>query len=521
MTKRCENGVLMYVKTLLLFLYLSASALFAEPLPNTLNTSTSDVNSTSIEHHKTISHDVNTSENNVTNSELSLSGDTNLTKNSSLLSESISVVHEGVTYNCSKNDLISQEINGTKVYHCATLEEKQLLNNSDERGVAQTDRLKQAVIEKTEGEKRVVLIESTEGNESGKWKPLYYTRKAVDSVLPAKVYLSLRFAELYNNEEFIFTDQATRGGLFYYKVFENDFELSFQYEASVQFSNKGKIIGSDAQISADSSGFLLGTRLNYFSLQYNEATMVVGKYWGVYYDIAGMTDKYMVFGALGNGVYNAATDGGGSGTGRAADVLQLRIKKDVYNFGLQVQYHPKDLSILYSGNYAYSAGFSLFYKGLDNGIKLGLTGNYAVFDKGSDFNTSRLTGHGENDIALLAGLSYQKNKISIDVTIGASDNHITDNEGNGIAGIGSELYVRYRLEENWRFAFGYNFLFSDRRYYSGQYELKDYIASLQYAFNKEYTQLLYLEGKYSAGTNADGSEMKNAAALGFRYLFDY
>ncbi len=482
----------MVIKTLLFFLYLSTSTLFAESLPSTT---------------------LNASENNIKTS------DTNLTKNSSLLSESISVEHEGVTYNCSKNDLISEDTNGTKVYHCATLEEKQLLDNSDARGAAETDRLKQAIIDKTEGVKRVVLIKSKEGNESGMWKPLYYTLNAVGKVLPAKAYLSLRFAELYNNGEFAFTDQDTRGGLFYYKAFKNNFKLSFQYEASIQFSNKGNIIGSATQADVNNTAFLFGTRLNYLSLEYNDVTMVMGKYWGVYYDIAGMTDKYMVFGTLGSSVYNL-TDGGGAGTGLAADVLQLRVQKDVYNLGLQVQYHPQSLPILYSGIYAYTAGFSLFYKGLENGIKLGLTGNYAVFDKGSDFNTSRLSGKGEDDIALLAGLSYQKNKISVDFTLGASNNHVTDDVGNGIIGMGSELYVRYRLEENWRFAFGYNLLLPDKRYYSGQYALKDYIASLQYAFNKEYTQLMYLEGKHSTGTNADGSKMLDSAVLGFRYLLD-
>ena len=430
------------------------------------------------------------------------------------LNDSITVTHNGKTYDCSKEDLIEEDHNGTKIYHCGTQEKQVIVNNSDERGMAEAERMKQEIKEETKGEERVVLVENNESNVSGKWKPFYYTKQIVEKVIPAKVYLSLRFAELYQDETFTFTDRATRGGVFYYNEFKNELALAFHYEASIKFSNKGEVIGSETQVDNNSSGFLLGTRLNYVSLSRGAFTAVVGKNWGVYYDIAGMTDKYMVFGALGNGTYNAGTDGGGSGTGRAADVLQLRIKKDVYNLGLQVQYHPKEFDFLYKGDYEYGAGISLFYKGLDNGVKIGLTGNYAHFETSDPL----LDGH---DVALLGGVSYQKDAVSLDYTIGVSKNHITDDQGNYIQGVGSELYLRYRIKEKWRLALGFNYVFPDDERYIGEYEVKDHIASLQYALNEDYTRLIYFETKYSGGTNADGSETSSASALGFRYLLDY
>jgi len=459
--------------------------------------------------------DLNTTQENNSSVNVYLtSSDTNLTKEESLLNDSISVQHDGITYNCSEADLISDDVNGTKVFHCATKEEKRIRDNSDARGTAEAEMLKQAIKDETEGESRVVLVENNESNLSERWKPFYYTKVIVDKVIPAKGYLSLRFAELYQNETFTFVDSGTRGGLLYYKEFENALELVFHYEASIQFSSRGEVIGSDAQVDDNSTGFILGTRLNYAALSRDNITGTVGKNWGVYYDIAGMTDKFMVFGALGNGVYNAGTDGGGSGTGRAANVLQLRIKKDVYNIGLQLQYHKKGFNLFYEGDYEYGAGVSLYYKGLDNGVKIGLTANYAHFE------TSKLLSDG-HDIALLGGLSYQKNKVSLDYTIGASKNHITDDQGNYIEGIGSELYLRYRIEEKWRLALGFNYVFPDDQEYQGQYEVKDYIASMQYSLNENYTRLVYFEVKHSRGTNADGSEMGSAAALGFRYLLDY
>jgi len=475
----------------------------------------SDFNSSSEHNSTTMLTELNTTkEDNSSVSVYLVSSDTNLTKEETFLNDSISVHHDGITYNCSQEDLISEDVNGTKIFHCATEEEKRIRDNSDARGTAEAEMLKQAIKDETQGENRVVLVENNESNISGKWRPLYYTKEIVDKVIPAKVYLSLRFAELYQNETFTFTDRATRGGVFYYKEFENELELAFHYEASVKFSNNGEVIGSDTQADDNSSGVLLETRLNYVSLSRGVYTAVVGKNWGVYYDIAGMTDKYMVFGALGNGVYNAGTDGGGSGTGRAANVLQLRIKKDVYNMGIQVQYHPKELDLFYEGNYEYGAGVSLFYKGLDNGVKIGLTANYAYFNTLDPL----LDGH---DVALLGGLSYQKNAVSLDYTIGVSKNHITDDQGDYIQGVGSELYLRYRIKEKWRLALGFNYVFPDDQRYTGDYEVKDYIASLQYALNENYTRLVYFEAKNSRGTNADGSETSSAAALGFRYLLDY
>jgi len=511
---------MMFMRRIVLILFLFSTLLFAQNRDINVSTSSvQDMNRTSVVEVDSV-EDTNSSD------QVYLkASDTNMSKSDSLLSSSISIEHEGVSYNCSKEDLIVEDHNGTKVYNCLTAKEKRLQDNSDARGTAETERFKQDIKDKSDGEKRVVLVENNESTSRTKWKPFYYTKDAIKSVVPAKVYLSLRFAELYQNDTFTLTDTATRGGFFYFKEFENSLELIFQFEASVRFSNKGDIIGSDSQTNNSSTGFLFGTRLNFVTLKKEDYTFVVGKYWGVYYDIAGMTDKYMVFGALGNGTYNSGTDGGGSGTGRAADVVQLRFKKDVFNIALQAQYHFEDFNFFYLGTYDYAAAFSLFYNGLTNGVKLGVTGNYAHYrsvNAAVDGNqTLSSLGVDGDDIAVLTGLSYQKNNISLDLTLGASKNHVTDDQGKYMRAIGSELYVRYRLKEHWRFAFGFNYLWPDHDYYQGEYVLQDYIASLQFAFNKDYTQLVYLETKYSAGTNADGSDMSSAAALGFRYLLDY
>ena len=450
------------------------------------------------------------------------STDTNLTQNDTLLANTISVEHNGTVYNCSQEDLIGEDMNGTKVFHCPTEAEKRILDNSDERGTNEIDWLVKEVEAKTTEEKGVMLVESTDANASKKWHPFYYTKEAKKHTIPIKLYLSIRAAGLYEDDDYSFVDNGTRAGIFFYKKLGDDYEFVFQYETAIRITNKRENSGTDAETEADDLSLFLSPRLSYVALRKDDLTFAYGKVWSVYYDIAGMTDKFMVFGAQGAGAFNAGTDGAGSGTGRAADTLQLRIKRADYNLGLQVQHHPNRYHLTYQGAYEYATGASFYYKGLDNGVKIGATANYAhIADGAAHDNNGTVIKDIHHDIALLAGLSYQKDSISVNYTVGLSKNHITDDLGLPLSTLGSEFYLRYRWRKNWRFALGFNNVFPSRREYTGQYKLIDHLYSAQYAFNKEYTSLVFIEAKHAIGTNNDGSAMGNAVAVGFKYLLDY
>ncbi len=448
--------------------------------------------------------------------------DTNLTREESIISSSISVENNGTTYNCDTEDLIAEDINGTNVYHCATQKEKELNNNAEARGTAEIERLAQEVVDKND-KKEVVLVESKENNGSKKYEAFYADNKSDEKFLPIKLYLSLRYMSLYHDHSLSLKDNSTRTGVFFYQTFPNDFELAFQYEAAVTIAENDKITGTDAQIDPGFFSRHFTTRLSYVALKKDEYILAVGRYWGVYYDIAAMTDQFLVFGSQGTGAFNAGSDGAGSGTGRAVNVVQFRIDKKHHYIGLQVQNHLKVLDFAYSGIYAYAAGASYLYKGF-TGLTFGVTGNYAVFKK------DKITGHTETitnytkataDIALLAGVTYRRNKMSLGYTLGASKNHVIDDQGTAIDIRGSELYLRYRFFKGWRTAVGFNYLTPIGSSYKGDYEVMDFIASIQYSFNKTYTKLVYVEGKNAQGHFYDGSKMSSAVAVGFRYLLDY
>ncbi len=452
---------------------------------------------------------------NVTANVLAVAGEGNVSGISAPGGGDISVTLDGALYQCSKADLIAEDVNGTRVYHCPTVAVKQLESATDERGTAETQRLKAELKAKTQGEEKIVLVENNESTEGKQWLLLEYTEEVVKTVFPARLYLSLRYGARYEDGAFRLVDGGTRGGFFYYHQFANDLEFSYHVEAGVTFSGLDQVFGTDTQ--SDYIG--LTPRLNYVSLKQAFLTTIIGKYWSTYYDIAGMTDKFIVFGAQGDGVYNAGTDGGGSGTGRASNLLQVRVSKSDFNLGLQVQAHQTPFRLPFDEDvYDYCFGGSFFYKGLSSGVKVGIAANYATFQ---DREAMAPLGVKGEDHAYVGGLAYQKDDLSLDVTGAYTQNHVTDNAGFYFNSLGSELYARYRVNDAVRTAFGYNYLRPVDEEYTGEYHVKDLIASLQYAFDTGFDDMVYIEGRYSKGHQADGSRTPSVIAAGFRYLLDY
>jgi len=251
-----------------LVLLLFTSTLFAGSENNTAKTSKDAENSTVTQTTYTSDNDGNstvtsyvvTADDNSTETTYLVSSDSNVTKISKPLNGDISITYEGQVYNCDKEDLIAKDVNGTKVYHCPTVETKQLEGSNDERGTAETARLKAEVQTAIEGVKKVVLIENNESGDGKKWIPLYYTEEVVKTVFPARIYLSLRYGAQYEDGEFSLVDGGTRGGLFYYHQFENELELTYHFEARVTFSGLDQIVGTDTQ-----SGYIgLSPRINAF-----------------------------------------------------------------------------------------------------------------------------------------------------------------------------------------------------------------------------------------------------------------
>ena len=57
----------------------------------------------------------------------------------------------------------------------------------------------------------------------------------------------------------------------------------------------------------------LTARLAYIGLEHEKLTLVAGQNWSAYYQVAGVTDRFAIFGGSASGAYNEGTAGQNSG----------------------------------------------------------------------------------------------------------------------------------------------------------------------------------------------------------------
>lgn len=79
------------------------------------------------------------------------------------------------------------------------------------------------------------------------------------------------------------------------------------------------------------------TRLGQAGLVGDWGSVQIGKQWSVYYDVTQWTDLFWAVGGNASGTYNAGTDGGISGTGRAEKAVSTRFRYHGLRLGAQTQ----------------------------------------------------------------------------------------------------------------------------------------------------------------------------------------
>lgn len=409
-----------------------------------------------------------------------------------------------VTYKCSKKNVPS-------------VSKKK---ENEKRGVDETSRLTKAVKEQIEqGSVHTVQIPLSSAHNPIQSQLIAEQQlkdrphgKYIRMFLPAKIYLSLRpqLTNSGNDRKMELRNGGSRGGFFYYHQFNNDLELRLQYEAKVDRDKDTPFI--NASDTSDSS-----RRLSYFALTSGKHSIIAGKYWSAYYDIASFTDRFMAYGAHAGGAFNGGTDGSPSGTGRADMMLQARTKQEMYDATMQVQFRH-DARRNFDTDYLYTAAGSFIYKGWEN-IKAGASFAYGEFDE----RTSKMGSFGidGNDLAAIAGVAYSENALSINTTLSYSKNHMSDDQDNYFDALGAELYIRYDFDEGYRLAAGGNWLIPRDNDYEDEYSVRDLIFSFQYTFGeKTFDDLVYIEASLPSGELANGEKRDSSITMGIRFLLD-
>ena len=395
--------------------------------------------------------------------------------------------------------------------------------SEEDRGREETKRLRQNMKEQKsigeiyyvkipEGDARYPKIASREAKQILE-KDRYFG-KYIRWLLPARFYISLRpqYADMAGSEDGgHFRNAGSRAGFFYFYEYDNDMGFTFQYEGNVNEESKGRFIN----LSDQSDSY---RRLSYLALDYKKMTLLVGKYWSAYYDIAGWTDYFMAYGAQASGAFNNSGDGSDSGTGRADRMLQVHFSFNDFESTVQYQFGhdtPEGLDAAFS----HRMGASLVYEGWkEEGWRAGAAFTYARYDEiTAEMRQKGITG---DDLAYIAGFSYKKDHFLVNGNLSYTKNHMSDDQGIYFNGVGAELYAKYDMTSQIRTVAGFNWL-HPRGEYDGKYEIKKEILSLQYTFGKKtFDDVVYVEFSFPHGSSASGVQANTSIAIGLRYLID-
>jgi len=265
------------------------------------------------------------------------------------------------------------------------------------------------------------------------------------------------------------------------------------------------------------------TRLMYVGVESPNHITTFGKNWSTYYQVSGFTDLFDSTGSSASGTFNANTDGGSTGTGRADGVLQSRFLFDwlpasrrvkPFDLNVQVQY-GQEIPEVAGENYGIAYGLSTVVK-TQKDTEIGLAINHAFIpNKGN----AALTAAGIDGDALSAIVGYKKfrEKWFLSTTIARLHNQETTDEGNYFNGWGWEAYGRYKLVNKLWAVGGWNWLQPDE----GQSQATNYmvrygVVGLRYAF-EEFRRLVYFEARLDDSLLESGSRIGNSYAVGFRW----
>jgi predicted porin len=275
---------------------------------------------------------------------------------------------------------------------------------------------------------------------------------------------------------------------------------------------------------ADTNAF--GSRLGYVGMDFDEwGRLTLGKQWGVHYDITSYTDQFHVFGADASATFNAGTDGGLMGTGRADSAISYRNTFfDRLEVGMQLQ-----IRSLSDGEAVDGYGASVQLQLLE-GLEAGVSYTRAMYDPRLEGVVLGLDGNGEY---LALGLRYDSDRLDL------AGVYVTETNGdlarvpfsdNGVEVLlpvvfdatGVEIFGRYGFTDQIGLLGGYLSYDPDRdaetsAYVDPRAKLEYYVAGLDYHWFPN--AVFFAEYRLANGVDAQGVRGSDAFAIGFQYWF--
>lgn len=335
-------------------------------------------------------------------------------------------------------------------------------------------------------------------------------------------YGSARLRYTQSEQEGDFSDGGSRIGLNGELQFMPSFWLLGRAELGFNLGDSLQQLLKSSE-SASTAGANVSKRLVYGGIQTASTTLTYGKTWSSYYQVSGLTDRFDAFGGDASGTYNANTDGGATGTGRADRAIQGRFSIDapptawhLKPFKLNVQLQEAEPIPGGEGaEYDHAIGISALLH-TENEKVLGIAYNHAIIN---DSNRALLKAQGiDGDArALVLGTRRFDDQYYLGTTISFLDNHEATDTGYYFEGWGWEVFGSYNLKNHWWLTGGWNVLQpTGNNPLVGAYRIRYALLGLRYSF-KDLRKYAYAEIRQDFSRNTDGDSPGNVYAVGVRW----
>ncbi|MGB5718694.1 MAG: hypothetical protein WBN81_16550 [Gammaproteobacteria bacterium] len=295
-------------------------------------------------------------------------------------------------------------------------------------------------------------------------------------------------------------------------------EIGFNLLSELDF-----LVDSKDSAPEGKEGHSFFKRLLYIGFEAPGYFLTYGKSWSTYYKVAGFTDRFAGTGGDASGTYNAGTDGGATGTGRAQGVVQTRLHLGKlpevigikpFNLNLQVQ-HGEPIPLVDGEHYGTAVGLSAIHQ-IRPDFALGIAYNIAEIND-LDNPAIRDAGLDGNAQAMLVGTRQFGEKWYLGTVVSRLLNQDTTDQGTYFDGWGWEVYGQYQLREKIWLTGGWNYLRPDSDDpLSGDYEIKYGVIGLRYS-QDGFQNMIYANVQLDHGRLTDGEQLGNTYTIGLRW----
>lgn len=339
------------------------------------------------------------------------------------------------------------------------------------------------------------------------------------------VYGSARIRYRSTNSDSSWGDGGSRAGInLRHQIIPRRW-LMFRYEAGFNLLEQVNGILNSGEGGGEGNGSDVFTRLLYLGVETPHLVATFGKNWSTYYKVASFTDRFEGTGGNASGTYNAGSDGGLTGTGRADGVVQSRFFIDYFpdkwgikpfNLNVQLQNHQPIPQT--DSSYGTTAGLSAILE-TQKDFTVGLAINWADVPN-AELDKLSASGIDDDAVAVLAGSRWYGERWYTGLTISRLVNHEATDENVYFDGSGVELYSQYQVQGPWWIVGGLNALVPDKgEQQAGDYRVEYGVISMRYSIDG-FKKMVYFNARLDNGRLADGTALGNTYTIGIRWDMD-